>query len=91
MFDCGDDPNSHRVLFDNFSNNWYILVHLHLGYQTPNTIRLNCIETALASKQKICKRKIEVHLTTSTLIMERCSTFGEMTRDVSLLAPVWKK
>jgi hypothetical protein len=45
MFDCGDDPNSHHALLDNFSSNWYIMVHIrHPGYQTPNTIRLNCIE-----------------------------------------------
>jgi hypothetical protein len=53
MFDSGDDPNSHRVLFDNISNNWYILVHLqHLGYQTPNTIRLNCIEDCSSKQAK---------------------------------------
>lgn len=51
--DCGDDPNSHCVIFDNSFNNWYILVHLwHLGYQTPNTIRLNCIEDCSSNQAK---------------------------------------
>jgi hypothetical protein len=92
MFDCGHDPNSHCVLFDNFSNNWHILVHLrHLGYQTPNTIRMNCIEDCSSKQAKNLQKEDQGAFDHEYHHNGKCSSFGEMTRDVSLLAPVWKQ
>jgi hypothetical protein len=79
MFDCGDDPNSQCVSSDNFSNNWYILVHLrHLGCQPPNTIRLKCIEDCSSKQVKSLQKEDQGAFDHQYDHNGKCSSFGKI-------------
>jgi hypothetical protein len=92
MLHCARNPNNHCDHLDNFSTNHDILVHVqHLWHLASGTTRQNSIGDCPLRTENNFEKTDKVDLTTSTIVMDRCSWFCELTTGVSLLAPILKQ